>query len=667
MTKPCIFIQFPYLMKTVLRMRKKCWLAAGFMAAVLLSPLWVTAQEKVVPLMVNPELVNREAPLPEAMPETVLSLPFIEDFSDGKWYPNPLRWSDANVFVNHAYPVGAPSIGVATFDALDASGAVYENATPFPFSADTLTSHRIDLSNRKQSDSIYMSFFYQPQGIGNAPERDDSLLLEFWSESEAMWLHVWSDRGYTLEEFIAEKGTPFAMLLLPIDSARFFSDSFRFRFRNYASITDASLPDWGGNVDMWHLDYIVIKTGRSMHDTLIRNDVAFREYPGSMLRRYQSMPWNQYLANPMGEMNHDVSIPYSAYYYNVTAAINQVFRVHSLTGGTSYTPPFYNFGNLAMPFDTTVIPNPGTGFEQFVFDAPSQPYADFELVAWIQPHSTPDEAIRTNDTVRFYQRFYNYYAYDDGTAEAGYGLSASNPNALLSAALRFDLNIPDTLRAVQFFFNQTKDLANDIEFSLMVWDSQVTAGGDTIPGDTLLTQGELRPVFLEGLNQFYTYELSRPVPVNGSFFIGWQQRSQLMLNVGFDRNHNSKNYLCFSIGGDWYKSQYKGTVMMRPILGDTAGAVISVPEPEAGEISVNLYPNPTRDLLHVELTGNGAEEHPRFRAEVYSTNGQRILHTETDRTIDLSGVANGLYLVRITNIQGTKVLKQARIVVNNHW
>ncbi len=106
---------------------------------------------------------------------------------------------------------------------------------------------------------------------------------------------------------------------------------------------------------------------------------------------------------------------------------------------------------------------------------------------------------------------------------------------------------------------------------------------------------------------------------------------------------------------------------MRPILGDTAGAVISVPEPEAGEISVNLYPNPTRDLLHVELTGNGAEEHPRFRAEVYSTNGQRILHTETDRTIDLSGVANGLYLVRITNIQGTKVLKQARIVVNNHW
>jgi len=625
----------------------------------------VMSQERVVPMMVNPVIKQKGLPPPQHLPETTLTLPFIEDFSDGKWYPSPLRWSDASVFVNHAYPVGAPSVGVATFDALDASGAIYDIATPFPFPADTLTSHMIDLSNKIQADSVYMSFFYQPQGLGNAPERDDSLVLEFWSEDQERWLHVWSDRGRTLQDFIALKGKPFAMVILPVDSQLFFSDSFRFRFRNYASITDASLPDWGGNVDMWHLDYIVIKAGRSIHDTLIRNDIAFREYPGSLLKRYRSMPWNQYLANAAGEMQHNVAIPYSVYYHNATAAINQVYRVHSLTGGTSYTPPFYNFGNIPMPFDTVVIPNPGTGFGQFVFNAPSAPYADFELVAWIQPHSIPDETIRTNDTVRFYQRFYNYYAYDDGTAEAGYGLSSSNPNALLSAALRFDLNVPDTLRAIQLFFNQTKDLSNDIEFKLMVWSVQITPGGDTIPADTLYTREELRPVFVEGLNQFFTYTLERPVPVSGSFFIGWEQRSPLMLNVGFDRNHDSKRYLCFSIGTGWMKSQYEGTVMMRPILGDTAGAVVSVPTPPAASNDLILYPNPVSDILRIGWSQPDAAHHSRFRVEVFSTGGQRMLDIQTEASVPVGALPAGLYLVRVSDPDTGEMLKQSRIVVQN--
>jgi hypothetical protein len=622
----------------------------------------VRGQEVVVPLMVNPVKAQQEIAA-YTLPETPLSLPFVEDFSNGKWYPNPLKWMDANVFVNHDYPVGAPSVGVATFDAIDATGAVYENATPFPFGADTLTSRPIDLSSLKQSDSVYMSFFYQPQGIGNAPERDDSLVLEFWSEAEADWIHTWADQGNTLEDFVALHGKPFKMVILPIDSQLFFSNGFQFRFRNYASITDASLPDWGGNVDMWHLDYIVIKAGRSIQDTLIRNDIAFREYPRSLLKRYRSMPWNQYLANQTGEMHHEVSIPYSVYYHNMNAAVNQVYHVKSLTGGTSYTPSFYNFGNLAVPFDTVVVPNPGGNFGQYVFDAPSAPYADFELVAWIQPFSVPDEVIRTNDTVRYYQRFYNYYAYDDGTAEAGYGLSASNPNVRLSAAMRFDLNVPDTLRAIQIYFNQTKDLANDIEFTLMVWQGEVTPGGDTIPGDTLLTQPELRPVFIEGLNQFYTYELERPLPVNGTFFIGWEQRSALMLNVGFDRNHDSKQYLCFSIGGGWLKSQFAGTVMLRPILGDTAGAIVSVPEPERELMDVRLFPNPVTDKLHIEVVGDHPELSGEFQVEVFSTGGQRVTTARTHRTMDLGTLPAGLYLVRVTDPVNGVVLKQARIVV----
>lgn len=622
-----------------------------------ISVINTSAQEVITPLMVNPNLINQKPPANQINAKITLNLPFIEDFSDGKWYPSPLRWSDALVYINNDYPVKPPSIGVATFDALNAHGAIYDNASHFPFPADTLTSHDIDLSNLKQSDSVFMSFHYQPAGIGNAPERDDSLVLEFWSLSLQEWVHVWADRGRSLAEFYAQRGKYFDMVLLPVDSMLFFSGEFKFRFRNYASITDNSLPDWGGNVDMWHVDYIVIKANRSSTDTIIRDDIAFRAYPKSMLENYYSMPWNQYLANPAAEMKYDVAIPYTAYFYNTSSPINQIFHVNSLSGGTSYTPTPYNFGNIAMPVDTVVIPKPATGFETFIFSAPSSPYADFELLAWLSPFSV-NEAIRTNDTVRFYQKFYNYYAYDDASPEAGYGLSASNPNVTMKLALRFDLNVPDTLRAVQMFFNQTKDLANDIDFTLTVWQANGNA-----PGDTLYSQKNLRPVFVDGLNQYHTYVLNRPIAVNGSFYVGWQQKSGTMLNVGYDRNHDAREYTLFNIGTGWNQSQFSGAVMMRPILGDTTGAYINVPEVPA-RINVRVFPNPASQWLNIEIEGsNDLLPYGNFRVELFNTHGQRVLESYTDGRVELPALSNGLYLLRVSDHTGSKVLETTRIVI----
>lgn len=621
------------------------------------------AQEVLLPLATNPVISKEKLPKHLYNAKITLNLPFIDDFSDGLWYPNPSRWQDAMVFINHDYAVDPPSIGVATFDALDQYGRVYSNATSFPFPADTLTSHNIDLSHYKQSDSIYMSFFYQPAGIGNAPERNDSLLLEFWSESRQAWLHVWAAPGTTLSDFKAQTGKYFDMVILPIDSALFFSGMFKFRFRNYASITDISLPDWGGNVDIWNVDYIVINTNRSIHDTLIRNDRAFRDYPKSMLHNYYSMPWNQYLANPAAETKHEVSVPYSSYFHDTIFFINQNFHVLSLTGGTSYEPtPHYNYGNLPMPIDTVVIPRPGTGFDNYLFDAPSYPYADFELVAWIQPFLK--DTITTNDTVRFYQRFYNYYAYDDGTPEAGYGLSASNPNIVLSAALRFDLNVPDTLRAVQIFFNETKDLANEDFFTLTIWEVD-----GNVPGDTLYTQEELRPVFIEGLNQYTNYVLSRPVPVSGSFFVGWTQTSGTMLHLGFDKNNDSRENLFFNIGTGWNQSQFEGALMIRPVLGDTSEPYVSTPElPAKKEQQVTLYPNPASNIINIKTNNINPFEDQKssdFKVEIYNANGQLVLNEITYKSINVSSLPDGLYFVRVSNANEGTLINTSRIIINN--
>ena len=79
------------------------------------------------------------------------------------------------------------NLGAATFDAIDQSGHVYSTASWIPFKADELLTQDIRLDSIFQpsarelspEDSVYLSFYYQPQGRGNQPEPFDSLVLEF--------------------------------------------------------------------------------------------------------------------------------------------------------------------------------------------------------------------------------------------------------------------------------------------------------------------------------------------------------------------------------------------------------------------------------------------------------------------------------------------------------
>ena len=100
-----------------------------------------------------------------------------------------------------------------------------------------------------------------------------------------------------------------------------------------------------------------------------------------------------------------------------------------------------------------------------------------------------------NDTVLFQQKFYNYYAYDDGTAEYGYGLNASGGKI----AMRFSLAKADTLRGVQMYFNPIIQNVSSRHFKIMVWNS-------ISPSENIIYQGpEVNPVYGDSLNAFNTY------------------------------------------------------------------------------------------------------------------------------------------------------------------
>src|SRR5690606_37405864 len=99
----------------------------------------------------------------------MISLPFFDDFSQQYYYPDADKWEDNYVYINSNYAVNPISYGVATFDGLDSTGYPYNFNNPTSHGvADYLTSKPIDLSS--VTDSVYLSFFFQPQGNGNRPE-----------------------------------------------------------------------------------------------------------------------------------------------------------------------------------------------------------------------------------------------------------------------------------------------------------------------------------------------------------------------------------------------------------------------------------------------------------------------------------------------------------------
>lgn len=116
--------------------------------------------------------------------EPTISLPFTEDFSTSWIYPDRNVWIDDLALVNDTYAQNPLSIGVVTLDGLNQYGQPY---APVPSGndlidgiGDVLTSRPmcLDDAGLQLGDTLFLSFFYQPEGFGDFPNPGDSLVME---------------------------------------------------------------------------------------------------------------------------------------------------------------------------------------------------------------------------------------------------------------------------------------------------------------------------------------------------------------------------------------------------------------------------------------------------------------------------------------------------------
>ena len=599
-----------------------------FLNACLVS---ASAQEVITGLQSNYSIIHNSEKRKQTKGLTsadTLSLPFFDDFSGHSIFPDSKKWTDNYVFINNTYSDRQITAGIATFDALDSTGRLYANASTSGFEADHLTSQPINL-NYSVSDSIWLSFFYQAGGLGDPPEANDSLTLQFFSPNEQKWYSVWRAGGSLDQRF--------KPAIIRIDEDRFLQKGFQFRFINYASLSpDLSDPSMVGNCDIWNIDYVLLNKNRNAGDTIFA-DVALTLPLRSLLKSHEAMPWKQFLQVYLQEMASSILIHYrnnDTITRNITRNF-EIWDVYKNSQAYSFSAGATNIGPLTnVDYNANLV---------YTYNTSNNDSALFRITASLK---TDNFDPKGNDTLIYYQVFKNYFAFDDGTSEGGYGINGlGSRNAMV--AYKFESYMQDTLRAVQICFNDSYQNANQRAFDLAVWDDN-----NGIPGNMIYTRENVMVEEGDVINGFYTYTIPEGVAVNGVFYVGWRQISETFLNAGYDVNTPNAGRQFFWLNGDWSQSQVPGSIMIRPVVGSPL-IITSVHDTYYKNKNImNIWPNPARDYINIEpgelqLSGSSF-------ITITDLNGHELINVAFSDKVNISSLHDGMYFL-IINVNGTPV------------
>lgn len=566
----------------------------------------------------------------------VQTLPFYDDFSSSDRYPDQTRWTDRNAFVNAGFPCHPITRNAVTLDVLDANGEVYEYAISNPFIAERLTSAPIRLDSvfdpeplaLSPADSLYLSFFYQPQGNGNAPEAGDSLVLEFGlpHDLDTTWHHIWSTPGQTLQSFLQDNGNQyFKQVMIPIMDSIYFVRDFVLRFSNYASIAKPNQPTSRGNDDIWNIDAVYLNRNRS-HDDTSYPKISFTDTYPNFLKRYRVMPYNHYCINPIANCvdyapfavsNLDQQGHNAQYHYTI----------QQVNGGQEVTSRAFT---INLNAETYCQPDSIELSQLFAVDF-TRDSTSFLIRHYLIDDSTDPPLV---DSMSYHQGFYNYFAYDDGTPEMGYGVEPASA----AFAVQFEMAEPDTLRGVQLLFNHTLKNANDKYFDIVVWKDN-----NGKPGDEVYRLTNRKPKWEDGLYQFAYYSFDKLIKLSGSFYVGIVQRDNGSINIGLDMSKDNSRYNFYNSTGSWAQSTLPGSLMIRPVVG--RNYFIGVQENSAQDV-IAVYPNPASTTIHITGLDRGAS------IALYDLTGRKVMQTAFTQELSVGQLSPGLYLLSVTNEEG---------------
>lgn len=574
-----------------------------------------------------------------------IDLPFFDDFSYDDFRPDAELWQDEDVLVNRNFAVLPPSIGVATFDAVDFDGRPYTNVggTGPTKDLDYLTSSPINLAGRS---NVNLSFYVQPRGLGNRPERQDSFLVQFL-DSDNNWQTVLGLEG--LRTTVGNnQEVPFEPYVVPVP-ADFLRAGFQFRFVNKGNER--------GAVDMWHLDYVKLDDGGA---TLVTQDLALVQMPEVLLEPYTSMPLRHYQAEGENLLRDSITLAVFNHRADVTPITTGNINIRQPSGIAIPGASGNLISNTLLPGSNDTDPRAldirrgdlagWTGYGPLVdylaSADPDQPLTitNFYRLTVATENLGYAPAIFENSNAGTPTVFDEYLAYDDGTAEVT--LEIDPGGTILQ---QYDTYVNDELLGVQVRLPRGLGELGNQGLKLVVY------AGDTMPTE-LVYEEEFEILypeefFFDSLQGFTTYLFDEPLDLPaGTVYVGWEQQSASRnIGVGFDRNNSPENVQWFSTGGSFERlsGTTTGAIMLRPLLSGFSDFQTDTEEPFAVEQRMQVFPNPTSSALHLRLRPDAVTENLSYR--LFNFSGALLRSGPANRDLDLSALPAGVYLLEITD------------------
>ncbi|WP_070138029.1 T9SS type A sorting domain-containing protein [Crocinitomix algicola] len=560
-------------------------------------------------------------------------------------------WVDNYAYRNFTFAENPWSLGVATFDGVDENGRPYEFGNEDAYGiADYLTTRPIDLSVADPGDDfVYLTFLYQAEGFGNMPDEFDSLLVDIWHSDE----EVWTTLPWAGTHEVGPDQWDTARLAIP---SSHFLDGFRFRFKNYASLS--------GALDHWHIDFVSLRID-VLPETPNFSDIAIAYPVNTFLKDYTAVPWDHYI-NTSG--NEKMISDYQLQVYNSdltpTSFAPGTFIIEKdgiLQGASPYAIP--SKGDPDNPDyllkTDTVIFNVGGGY--FFDQAAGGDQARFDVKVNISTATEGSNRFLSNDTSRFTQHFANYYAYDDGSAEMAYGIEGEG--ALM--AYKFEAYEPGELTGILMHFVQSVTDFSDEIFFLTVWDDDGGEPGEVIYRDNFFTAHSPKYAWTQNGFSYYTftndeYLVDGYLPVGEVFYVGWENVEYNRLNIGADMNIDNGDKIFRNTSGAWLTSAYELSLLIRPVFSTALDYTLSNERQVYSAVDeqvINLYPNPTQNNFQID----GLPQ--EFVLNLYDLSGRVVLQQRHEKSMDISHLEKGVYIVDVRAMDGsaifaTKLIKE---------
>lgn len=510
--------------------------------------------------------------------ESVLNLPFFDDFLGDAINAN--LWENSGATITNGVAVHPVSRGVATLDSYNAQGEAYNLSSPLATGfSDTLTSKPIDLSTFSPSDSVYLSFFWQAQGLGEQPDLEDFIRLEA-KRINGTWQTIWQKNGDALPN------PNFEQVTLPINQTEFLHGSFQFRFLRYGKIS--------GNFDVWHIDYVYLNNNRTATN-LTYPDIATTQVTGSYLKNYTSMPAKHFFesSNPSQFLNDKITFTLNNLDATFRVLTYQCKVLDSITNTQVATLPITELSAnapLIFPTDTYQL--------QVSPQVPVLPITTTKAILKTQLEvntsdnntNIPPIDFRRNDTISLRTVLDDYYAYDDGEAEYVAGIN----QRLGRIAVKFPIAQESQLTDIDIAFVPfIKDLRSQT-FVLSVWK---TIGGRN---QEVLFQRSVQVKYPNKPNGFVRFSVDsfQVVKAIDTIYVGIQQTTDDLLAIGFDANHDNGSQIYFNTSGIWEQdANIRGSLMIRPVFKKD---IVNSIDDEKLEDEFVIYPNPAENSIQIQ-------------------------------------------------------------------